>query len=369
MKVVFRTDASNIIGTGHVMRCLNLAEALRDKKVECEFICREHDGNLLGSIEEKGFRVKALPLELTRLESESENYGLAWLGVTPKEDARQAARAIDGTADWIIVDHYAIDQSWESQLYQKTEKLMVIDDLANRKHLCDLLVDQNWYGATTSSRYDDYTPGFCKKLLGPQYAILDSEYSSFRNKSVEKTGAVENVLVFLGGSDISNQTARVLRVLGDETLRHLELTVVTGPNHPAKAMVAALAEERGNTTLFSNVPGLARIMAGSDLMIGAGGISNWERMCIGLPAVVMSIADNQVEVNEALAHSGLINYLGRAEHIQDEDIVLAIKGCIENPRKTQNQSKKMMELVPGNGAQIITSHLLEFRANATSLAY
>lgn len=348
------------------MRCLNLAEALRRQQVECQFVCREHEGNLLDIIGKRGFAFSPLPARAHKTGTQTLDYGTSWLGETKTCDAQHTAATFDGVADWLVVDHYGIDISWEEELEKKALNLLVIDDLANRIHDCDLLVDQNWYGPMTYLRYENHVPETCIKFLVPRYAILDKEYLMLRDTSCVQSDEINNVLVFMGGSDSTNQTAKVLLALSDDRLSHLKVTVVIGKNHPAKDMIRTLATERGRTNLQMDLPNLAGLMAESDLMIGAGGISNWERFCLGLPAIVMSVAENQVAVNKALAESELINYLGPAEHVAVKDIVVSVIESIANPEILSKQKIRMMELVPGNGADVIASHMIEVTNNASS---
>ncbi len=149
MRVVFRADASLNIGSGHVMRCLTLANALRESGASCFFVCREHPGNLLELIREQGFEAIGLPLPKTfeslhGKHSSSRLTYAGWLGDSWQRDAEQTLAALNGElADWLVVDHYALDSAWEESLRPACRRLLVIDDLADRDHRCDLLLDQN----------------------------------------------------------------------------------------------------------------------------------------------------------------------------------------------------------------------------------
>ena len=172
MRVVFRADASVTIGTGHVMRCLTLAEALRKAGAEVAFVCRELDGNLAGLIEARGFDVHVLP----PLEPPTDP--LTWTAAHWHEDAAQTASFLKTRADWLVVDHFALEHRWEKEMREHANRLMVIDDLADRVHDCDLLLDQNYL--QEPARYDTLVPAHCRKLLGPAYALLRDEFRRAR---------------------------------------------------------------------------------------------------------------------------------------------------------------------------------------------
>jgi UDP-2,4-diacetamido-2,4,6-trideoxy-beta-L-altropyranose hydrolase len=366
MQVVFRTDASKLLGTGHVMRCLNLAASLRQKNAICRFICRSHEGHLLETISARGFESLPLPTGVNGHDSNGDATELGLLGATSAMDAEQTARAIGDKVDWMVVDHYAITADWEKVIRGKAVRLLVIDDLANRQHDCDVILDQNWYGDSTQTRYDSIVSPRCLKLLGPAYALLGHEYSAMRQFPIHRTGDIARVLIFMGGSDMENHTATAVQGLMSQDLRHLDLTVVLGQNHPDKTGIQTMADQRGNTTVLTNVPGLAQLMRESDLMLGAGGISNWERICLGLPAVVMSVAQNQVEVNLSLAESGFINYLGESIGVTEKHIADAVRFCLENPELMRHQSSMMMDLVPGSGAEVVAGTMEQMTLDAAT---
>lgn len=160
MRMAFRTDASSRIGTGHVMRCLTLADALREQGSECQFVCREHEGHLIGHIRSRGYKAHALPRSSANTSFESDLAHASWLDVDWQTDADQTQEALGSEAvDWLIVDHYALDQRWESALRSSCKRIMVIDDLADRQHDCDLLLDQN-YGSS-AERYHGLVSADC----------------------------------------------------------------------------------------------------------------------------------------------------------------------------------------------------------------
>lgn len=306
--VVFRTDASLQIGTGHVMRCLTLADALKAEGVECHFICREHPGNLLDYIKGKGFSAYAISVVSTLLSTELAQLAHAhWLGASQQQDADECAAILSELQpDWLIVDHYALDACWESMLQPYYRKLMVIDDLADRHHICHVLVDQ-----TFGRNADDYiqkVPAGCRVLCGSQYALLRPEFAALRQYSLKRreTPQMYSLLVNMGGVDRNNATGKVL-----QALRHCDLpvscsiTVIMGTSAPWLSEVRLQAEQMPwHTDIRVGVSNMAQLMADSDLAIGAAGSTSWERCCLGLPTVMVVLADNQRQVAQGLEQVG-----------------------------------------------------------------
>jgi len=150
MDIAFRVDASAHIGAGHVMRCLNLARALRDKGASSCFFCRPHEGNLISLVEQNAFPVVALPAPAT---DRGPGAYKDWVGASPEQDARDSLDALgERKPDWLVADHYGLDAQWERSMRPHVGRIMLIDDLADRLHECDLLLDQNLH-AEGARRY------------------------------------------------------------------------------------------------------------------------------------------------------------------------------------------------------------------------
>ena len=316
MDIVFRVDASLQIGTGHVMRCLALAQALAAGRCTSTFICRSHEGHMIEYIRSLGFPVTALPRP-----DEEPVHGrrmpkhAAWLGVSWERDALQTCTAL-GTVrpQWLIVDHYGLDAKWELALRVKCYGLMTIDDLADRKHNCDLLLDQNL--GPTPADYFRLVPPSCRVLTGPEYALLRNEFAQWREFSLSRRKpTTKTILIALGGVDLSNATGRVLRALMAKGLPDdISVTVVLGAHAPWSDDVHRTASEMPfSTRVLSDVRDIARLMAEADLAIGAAGTSSWERCAMGLPTIVLAVADNQRRVAESLETAGAGLFAGDAE--------------------------------------------------------
>lgn len=364
MKVIFRADASSHIGIGHVMRCLSLADELYKHQAEISFITRALNGHVIDTIKFRGYQVYELPTaaEITDISSNSSYEH--WLGCSTIDDANQSVALLKQLEpDWIIVDHYALDITWQQIVRHCQGHLMVIDDLANRIHDCDLLLDQNWFSGNTLTRYNSLVPANCTKLLGPAYALLKPEFVTLRDLLPPRDGCISRILISMGGSDPTNETLKVLKALMAADLRHLVLDVVCGANHHDMHRIELAAAERGATNLYRSVPSLAGFMAKADLMIGAGGTTTWERMCLGLPAIVISTAENQYLPNLNLANDGYIFFGGRENEVTINSLQELIRKVIKDKNACKQQSAEGQALVNGKGTSIVVNTLFDIYKN------
>ncbi|MBT5187017.1 MAG: UDP-2,4-diacetamido-2,4,6-trideoxy-beta-L-altropyranose hydrolase, partial [Kordiimonadaceae bacterium] len=288
MNVTFRVDASIEMGTGHVMRCLTLANALKEKGANCQFICREHPGNLLQLIRAQRFKAYGLPFDESDQRSvpvkrHKELAHTQWLGTDWETDADEAISCMsDRDTDWLVVDHYALDVRWEEKLKPLYRRLMVIDDLADREHICDLLIDQNL--GRSPKDYERLAPSTCKLLVGPNNALLRPEFGQLREASLLRRSVeprCKELLITLGGVDKDNATVAVMQALQASSIpSDCQITVVMGANAPWLKVVRKLALQMPwQTNVLVSVTNMAELMAASDLAIGAAGSTTWERCC------------------------------------------------------------------------------------------
>ncbi len=356
MKIVFRTDASVQIGTGHVMRCLTLADALRLNGAECTFICRAHVGHLLERVHQRGHKTIELPAQdaLPIYASQTSLPHKAWLGTDWTTDAAETQHAIGRhTADWLVVDHYALDHYWEQALRPHCQQLMVIDDLADRVHDCDLLLDQNL--GRNAEDYSDLTHATATKLIGPRYALLRPEFAVLRDESLTRRThtQLKNLLITLGGVDKDNITGDVLNALRNCTLpQELRITVVMGTHAPWLEHVSLLAKSMPRPTeVLVNVTNMARVMTDSDLVISAAGGTAWELCSLGLPSIVIALAENQLRGACALQTEGAALKFENSNEIN----ALIQPLLIPNSQSTllQQLSKKSAAITQGNGAALV----------------
>lgn len=310
MKVVFRADASMEIGSGHVMRCLTLADALCLNGAECLFVCREHEGHLADLIEERGHAVRLLATATfvggAGVSIDEEGSRESWLGCDWQEDAKNTRTVIaDFEPDWIVVDHYGIDARWE-RCFKDEYKIFVIDDLANRDHCCSVLLDQNL--GSVDENYKGKVPGSCRVMVGPEYALLRPEFSQLRGASLlrRKDTGLKHILISMGGSDAGNITSRVLEAVRDlEFLKDTTLSIVLGAQARTVKQVNEIAKTMPcPTTVFYDIRNMAEMMVSSDLAIGAAGSTSWERCALGVPSILICLADNQKQALDNLVKAG-----------------------------------------------------------------
>lgn len=357
MKVVFRVDASLQIGTGHVMRCLTLADALAARGADCQFISRAHPGNLIEFVRSRGYIIHALPesaagIEVDPIGDQAESVAHShWLGVTQAQDAEACAPILaDLQPDWLIVDHYALDARWERALKPHYRRLMVIDDLADRPHESDLLLDQTY--SRKAEDYRAWVPASCRLLCGSQYALLRPEFAALRPYSLQrrKEPQLRQLLITMGGVDKDNATGQVLEALRSCALpADCRITVVMGATAPWLKEVERLAQNMPwPTQVKVGVRDMAQLMADSDLAIGAAGATSWERCCLGLPTIMLVVAENQLKVAEGLERSGAA-VLVTKERLMQEEFAESLTSLLAETSKLRCMSESAAAIVGGLG--------------------
>jgi len=356
MKVFFRVDASINIGVGHVVRCLVLAEELRNLGASIGFITRDHLGNLNKQIKDNDFFLYSLPFQKRAIEKKSSNKYETLLGVRQKVDAEETIRVFKGKIDLLIIDHYALDITWERSLRPHTKKIMVIDDLSNRMHDCDFLLDQNY--VHNQKRYNNLLTPNVTKLLGTKYALLRKDFLENRKICAQENGSAERVFVFFGGTDPDNVTIMAIKALSQSKLKYLLVDVVIGSGNPHRTELEKEVNKHSNIKLHVQVDNIAELMASADIAIGAGGTATWERMVIGLPSIVITIANNQVELIKDLDQDGCLKWLGNLNQVNEQMIYCALLDIIKNPKKLIEQSCSCQKLIDGKGAGIVAQLLL-----------
>ncbi|WP_099354149.1 UDP-2,4-diacetamido-2,4,6-trideoxy-beta-L-altropyranose hydrolase [Fredinandcohnia onubensis] len=338
MNVYIRVDASFEIGTGHVMRCLTLAELLKEHgAAQITFICRKHEGNLCDYIKGKGFPVIVLPRKEAH-HFRGHVLHANWLKVSQKVDAAETISFIkDKCVDLLVIDHYAIDIEWEKELIPYVERIMVIDDLADRKHKCHYLLDQNFY-ENMDTRYKTLVPDNCEKFLGPEFAILRKEFLDRKGCLRNRDGQIRRILIFFGGIDPSNETLKAIYAIKALSRKDIMVDVVVGSNNENKEHLKTICNKSKNITFHLQVNNMAELMNQADLCIGAGGTTTWERCVMGLPTILISIAKNQELIASTLSKHKIICYLGPKEQVTEKCITSTLQSLLDNP-----QQLKLME--------------------------
>lgn len=359
MRIFFRVDASCIMGSGHVMRCLTLAEYLTQVGHEVRFICRDYPGGLMQVIRKKGLKVECLAFPdkaLYAQQQPSDDYS-HWLWVTQLQDATDCIALLrEQVVDWLIVDHYGLDGVWEQQCRAYVKKIMVIDDLANRQHECDLLLDQNYY-LNGESRYNSRVPSQCIKLLGSQYTLMRPELFQVRalRKARGEGARVANVLVYMGGADPQHFTDQLIkRLVTLESAQRLTIHVVVGESNQQKEALEAFCAASDQLHYHCQPSYYGTLLTEADIALAAGGASVWERCFIGLPSIIMATSDNQKLICQS-AHTLAVALYAVS---LDEAIVMFMASC-ESKIDLCALSQRGMELFDGRGTERVEAELNE----------
>lgn len=355
MIVAIRVDASVEIGAGHVMRCLALADGLAAAGATVHFLCRPHLGHLGDLVQRHGHVLHLLPRsgisppEIGKYEE--------WLGDPLAGDCRVSGEVLQRIRpDWLVVDHYALDASWQTPLRQWVRRILVIDDLANRDHDCDVLVDQNFY-RDADQRYNPWVHAECTQLLGPRYALLRPEFSVERAKPRSRDGHVHRVLVAFGGMDRDDYTGRFLEGL-PVSAQALEFDIVIGTSHPRRKEISEFCHAHSNMTLHVQSSRMAELMQEADLAVGASGTSNWERFCIGVPTIGVAVAENQAPLLHDLMLEGALLGISLESPDAIGDCLRLFQYARHQPALLRGLAGKGRRMVDGKGLQRVVRHMI-----------
>jgi len=344
MNVAFRVDASRRIGGGHLVRCLTLANALGQEGARVRFLMRGTDPHWAGEIRAAGHEVALLP----PVPEKAAHAGTTpvWDDARMQEDHALCCGALGEGVDLLVVDHYGLDARWERAMRPRARRLLVVDDLANRDHDGDMLLDQNLL-PDMDTRYRHRVPSSCRLLLGPSYTLLRPEFPTLRGSIKERDGAINRLLLFFGCGDAADMTRRALAEIQD---LGLAADVVTGREYAHSESLARICERSGGRwALHVQTPRMAELMAGADVALGAGGTSHGERCCLGLPALVVTVADNQRETTRMLQERNACRWLGDAEGLPRgafRDTLIALR---RSPGAVARMSRAARSIIPPEG--------------------
>jgi len=349
-KIIIRTDSSTEIGSGHVMRCLTLAEILKENNAQVVFLCREYFNDFTGYIERKGFSV----IKLTSISRWPEGPGgivfpINWQNYDWEWDAKISQNILSRDFkgfDWLIVDHYGLDWRWETAMRSYVNNIMVIDDLANRNHDCDLLLDQN-FQKNLNRRYDSLVSSHCKTFLGPQYALLRLEILKAKDKVRERDGKIHHILIFMGGGDPTNETEKALKAI--QLINHPEISVdvVLGGLFKNKEKIRKLCSAIPNCVCYCQVENMAELMLKADLAIGSSGTTSWERCYLGLPSIILVIADNQKDIAIALEEEGAVWNLGWCDQVTEEVLARTLENVLLKSEEVKKVGQNAFRIMGG----------------------
>lgn len=367
MNIIIRADSSTEIGSGHIMRTLTLAQNLKSRGANITYLCRNFDNNLFDLIKEQGFEVLEIPHDSQdeHETQENPNQHSHWLHTSQERDAKQCLeilQTINQDIDLTIIDHYALDHRWEELIKPYSKEIFVIDDLADRKHISDYLLDQNFF-KNSQDRYNNLIPKHTKQFLGPRYALLREEFQLERKKTKKRNDPVKNVLVSFGGYDPYNITLKTIKAI--QHFDTLQIKVVCSKHHPFFEEIESEIKKHKHIERIGPIQNMAEEMNSADLFIGAGGSTSWERMCLGLPALIIGFGYNQDLVSTPLAENGFQIYLGLHDQVTEKQISDATSTMITQPLLGRYFSRKGFSLVDGKGVKRLSEVLfpkkIEFR--------
>lgn len=343
--MVVRVDASSTVGTGHVFRCLALTDELRLKGGSATYVCAESRGNMASMLREKNYRVEMIPA-----------------GLPPAEDAAAtlATLSSEGGFDFLLVDHYELDMMFESPLRAIVRAIAAVDDLANRPHDVDLLIDPS-HEPEEAVIYHGLVSPNVELALGTNYILLRREFfDSPRPK--REFGAVKRLLVTLGGNDPPNATGLALEALDDPAFADIQVDLTLGTSNPRQEELREKAARLSNVTMHLQSTQMAKIMADADLCIGAGGTTAWERCFMGLPSLVLVLADNQRDLAAKLDRMQCATNLGYADLLDVKTLRSALLDAIQDARWRDRIARTAMMQVDGHGVFRVLdklAHVLE----------
>lgn len=336
MKVAIRADASVETGTGHLMRCLVLADALAAMGDQVTFLCAPATAPWRRMIEGRGHRHVTLPIAAPSASQPDQ-----------RSDAEAVLGVLSSPVDWLIVDHYDLDHRWESQVRPRASRVLAIDDLANRVHDCDVLLDQN--GQCDGARYDGLVPTGMVRLLGTHWALLRPSFVAARAVRAPSDGGVRRISVFMGGTDVAGGAGMALAALSRADLRHIDVDVLIGGQALHRRDLEAAAAVRGNTQVHVDLPDPAALFAAADLAIGAGGIAALERCCLRLPTITIAVADNQALGLAWLSGAGAVRHMGPLDGVDPGMLADEISSLCRQPEQVKDMAERAAALVDGYG--------------------
>jgi UDP-2,4-diacetamido-2,4,6-trideoxy-beta-L-altropyranose hydrolase len=354
MNIAFRVDASAQIGTGHLVRCLTLANALQSLGARATFVCRHITPFLTTKLAEAGHKLVTLPAAPAA--AGSGDYA-AWLGTSQSQDLADTTTALKGDDwDWLVVDHYALDAEWEKAVRPLCRTLMVVDDLANRSHDCDVLLDQNL--TLSIDRYKYLVPASCRRFEGPAYALLRPEFRQARDKPA-RDPANHRLNIFFGGTDPYGATVKALNAIAAIPNRGFAVDVIAGTDNSRREEISRRSEGLAGSVLYVQPSSMAALFSRATLALGAGGTTSWERCCVGLPAVIISVAQNQRGGSAALARARAAINLGPLEELCPVKLSDLMLRLLNRPRLLAAMGRRASSLVDGRGTERIAIFLMQ----------
>ena len=355
MLVAFRVDSSVKIGTGHLSRCINLANALSKQGFKSLFIINNNEKKIHNLIKSNNHQFKDLDIrEEKKYKNNSVKNFKSWLGHAWQKDATETLLILkEYSVEILIVDHYSLDWKWENKIRTNINYIVAIDDLNNRKHNCNMIIDQN-YRKSYQALYQNNLNPTCKLFLGPKYSLINPVYAKYKKKVF--SSKIKKILIFFGGGDPNFLTELILENLSDKFFQKIKINVVTGMNNNRGLIIKNKYKNNKNIKFYERLTDLASLLYSSDLAIGALGINTWERMCVGVPSLVISTGKDQEIFAKLLKDKRFIYLLGYAEKIKK----IKLKNDLRKYFLKKYSKKDLLNLqkiVDGNGSMRVATEI------------
>ncbi|MDO6568442.1 UDP-2,4-diacetamido-2,4,6-trideoxy-beta-L-altropyranose hydrolase [Alteromonas sp. 1_MG-2023] len=341
MRIAFRVDGSTAMGFGHIMRCLALAEQLKQNH-DIYFLSSALPSNIAAKIDAAGATLILVSIDSVGFDA-VDDADSKQLEMWQKLHANECLAHVNEKLDLLFVDHYQLSAPFSDTMRSKAEQIVVIDDLANRVHDCDILVDTNFYH-DYKTRYNGLVPAHCQTLLGPTYAFLRGEFFCIDNKM----RANNHFLVCFGGSDPTNLTERVVDILTALKSSTFTADIIVGPGYQYIHSLLPKIQGLSGLNLHQNCTYMGSLMQGASFMIGAGGSMHWERAKSGVAGLIITLAENQKETTRALHDQLCCVWLGNENDIADEQIQKAISNALQSPDQMRYLASNAAKLVEQN---------------------
>lgn len=339
-KVALRCDASAEIGGGHVMRCLALAEALLARGCGVLFVVRAGTGKTVPALSRLGLG------DIVEIDGE----------------ARSAVAAIRARwpsgADLVVVDSYATDAAYEAALRGAGRKIMVIEDLASRRHDCDLLLDQTFGRQATA--YAPLVPAPARVLAGSDYALLRGEFAALRPEALRRrrrSPACDRILITMGLTDVGGITLRTTSAAAAASEAR-SFDVVLGAGASSLGPLEAMAKSDPRIRIHVDPADLGRLMLQADIGIGALGTMTWERCCLGLPSIGVALVENQRATAAAVDAAKAALVIPDVVEVE-EKLPQMLKRLSGDPALRRNLSRNAAAIVDGQGSLRVAEAMLQ----------
>ncbi len=344
MMIIFRVDSSNNIGGGHLTRCINIANQLKKRNINSIFLCQDLPGLDIKLLKIYNIKYKLLP--------ENKNF---------KKDAKETIKfLIDQklNPDCLVIDHYEIDIDWENMLRKYTSKICVIDDLADKKHTCDFLINPVF--GIKPSTYKKLINSSCQLFLGSDYIMLRPEFAEMKNKSLNKFESIEvkDVHLFFSSNDKNGLTIKYSNLLLDN-FPEINIHISVGNNFLELRKLKQLAFHNKRINWKQNNLNIEKQMAKCQIAIGTPGMITWERACLGIPSIQLGIKDFQDSILNELDALGICKWIGPEKEIKEGEFIQICRNFIEDKKYLSEMRRKCLKAVDGKGMERVVRILMQ----------